>query len=147
MTIGDAHHEDGPLAHSARFPPARHPAHNDGPGLRVSARPVIVKSARGRPPVAAGRGTPPAAGSAMPGGCAPATYQRRQPEDSSTVRAHLGAFLARATGEDGASAGLRAARIQGLLRCGLLEHGCLHVGCEGCRDDVAVSFSCKGRGI
>ena len=38
----------------------------------------------------------------MPRGCATATYQRRQPEDSvlyRTVQAHLDAFLARATGD------------------------------------------------
>ena len=82
----------------------------------------------------------------MPRGCATATYQRRQPEDSvlyRIVRGHLDAFLARATGEDGGHLpGFVRRELEAYLRCGLLEHGCLHVRCEGCGDDMVVALIC-----
>jgi len=87
----------------------------------------------------------------MPRGCAPPTYQRRQPEGSilyRTVQAHLDTFLARSAGEDGGSLPPFVTReLRAYLRCGLLEHGCLHVRCAQCGDDMVVAFSCKGRGF
>lgn len=32
-------------------------------------------------------------------------------------------------------------------RGGGLDHGCLHVRCERCGDDMVVAFSCKGRSV
>ncbi len=87
----------------------------------------------------------------MPGACSPATYQRRQPEASvlyGTLEAHLGRFLARASGEEGGGLPSFVTReLRAYLRCGLLAHGCVHVRCERCEDEMVVAFSCKGRGF
>ena len=32
------------------------------------------------------------------------------------------------------------------LECGVLAHGFARVRCEGCKGEVLVAFSCKGRG-
>jgi Transposase zinc-binding domain len=83
--------------------------------------------------------------------CALPTYQRRQPEGSvlyRTLQAHLDTFLPRTAGAD--CRGLPAFVIRELrayLRCGLLKHGCVHVRCPRCADEMVVAFSCKGRGF
>ena len=37
--------------------------------------------------------------------------------------------------------------VEGYLRCGLLEHGCVRLRCEGCDEEIVVAFSCKARGF
>jgi hypothetical protein len=37
--------------------------------------------------------------------------------------------------------------LRAYLRCGLLEHGCLHVRCPRCTEEMVVAFSCKRRGF
>ena len=87
----------------------------------------------------------------MSGLCPPRIYQRRQPEDSVLYRAlqaHLDAFLARAGEHEGGGLPSFVTReLQAYLRCGRLEHGCVHVRCEQCQDEMVVAFSCKGRGF
>jgi hypothetical protein len=84
--------------------------------------------------------------------CAPPTYQRHRPEDTvlyRTLDRHLETFLARASDQGGGD-GLPAfvtRELRAYLRCGRLEHGCVHVRCEQCGDDMVVAFSCKGRGF
>ena len=83
---------------------------------------------------------------------APPTYQRHRPEDTvlyRTLDRHLETFLARASDQGGGD-GLPAfvtRELRAYLRCGRLEHGCVHVRCEQCGDDMVVAFSCKGRGF
>ena len=79
------------------------------------------------------------------------TRTRELPEASPlyrTVEAHLDPFLARTAGEEGRSLPSFVTReLKAFLRCGLLEHGCLHVRCERCEEEMVVAFSCKGRGF
>jgi len=66
-----------------------------------------------------------------------------------TVQAHLESFLAQTAG-DAETSGLPAfvkREFEAYLRCGILGHGLVHVRCERCGDDMAVAFSCKGRGF
>jgi hypothetical protein len=83
--------------------------------------------------------------------CALATYERRQPEDSvlyRTLDAHLETFLARSCGEEGGGLPSFVTReLRAYLRCGRLEHGCVHVRCDRCEAEMVVAFSCKGRGF
>ena len=37
--------------------------------------------------------------------------------------------------------------VEGYLRCGLLEHGCVRLRCDGCGEEIVVAFSCKARGF
>jgi hypothetical protein len=87
----------------------------------------------------------------MPALCAPRTYQRRQPRASPLYRAleaHLETFLSGAAGDErGPLPAFVSRELQAFLRCGVLEHGCLHVRCDRCGDDMVVAFSCKGRGF
>jgi hypothetical protein len=84
--------------------------------------------------------------------CAPPTYQRHHPEDTvlyRTLDRHLETFLARASDQGGGN-GLPAfvtRELRAYLRGGRLEHGCVHVRCAQCGDDMVVAFSCKGRGF
>ena len=79
-------------------------------------------------------------------------YERHRPEDTvlyRTLESHLEAFLARASDQGGGD-GLPAfvtRELRAYLRCGRIEHGCLHVRCEQCGDEMVVAFSCKGRGF
>jgi hypothetical protein len=77
-------------------------------------------------------------------------YRRRQPE---------GTLLHEAVRENLATLVVEAAEVgRGLpryvekdfskyLECGVLAHGFARVRCEGCKDEVLVAFSCKGRGV
>lgn len=76
------------------------------------------------------------------------TYRRHQPEQTvlyRTIAAHLPAFLARTTRDDGTGGWPAFVRreFEAYLRCGILEHGVLHVRCERCRHTAVVGFSCK----
>jgi Putative transposase/Transposase zinc-binding domain len=83
--------------------------------------------------------------------CALPTYHRRQPEGSvlhRTLQAHLDTFLTRTAGDEGGGLPSFVIReLRAYLRCGLLEHGCVHVRCPRCADEMVVAFSCKGRGV
>ena len=87
----------------------------------------------------------------MARGCSPAAYERRQPETSvlyRTLETHLETFLARSSGEEGGGLPSFVTReLRAYLRCGRLEHGCVHVRCEQCQLEMVVAFSCKGRGF
>jgi len=87
----------------------------------------------------------------MPAVCSLPTYQRRQPEESvlyRTLEAHLDTFLARTSEQEGGGLPSFVIReLRAYLRCGRLEHGCVHVRCERCEDEMVVAFSCKGRGV
>ena len=37
--------------------------------------------------------------------------------------------------------------VEGYLRCGLLEHGCVRLACAGCGEELVAAFSCKSRGF
>jgi hypothetical protein len=78
--------------------------------------------------------------------CAPATYERRQPEDSvlyRTLDAHLETFLARSFGEEGGGLPSFVTReLRAYLRCGRLEHGCVHVRCDQCEAEMVVALIC-----
>jgi len=77
----------------------------------------------------------------------PPCYQRHRPEDSllyRTLETHLDAFLARAADQDGGH-GLPAfvtRELRAYLRGGRLEHGCVHVRCEQCGDEMVVALNC-----
>jgi hypothetical protein len=79
-------------------------------------------------------------------------YERHRPEDTvlyRTLERHLEPFLACASDQGGGD-GLPAfvtRELRANLRCGRLEHGCVHVRCEQCGDEMVVAFSCKGRGF
>jgi hypothetical protein len=86
----------------------------------------------------------------------PPCYERHRPEDTvlyrtlyRTLEGHLEAFLAGASEQRGGE-GLPAfvtRELRAYLRCGRPEHGCVHVKCERCGDELVVAFSCKGRGF
>lgn len=76
-----------------------------------------------------------------------AAYERRRPEESALYRVvtqHLPAFVERVD-ELGGLPAFVTAEFDKYLRCGLLEHGCLHLECRHCGDSKLVAFSCKGR--
>ena len=76
-----------------------------------------------------------------------AAYERRRPEESALYRIvaqHLPAFMERVD-ELGGLPAFVTAEFDKYLRCGLLEHGCLHLECRHCDDSKLVAFSCKGR--
>jgi hypothetical protein len=77
------------------------------------------------------------------------TYERHRPEETvlhRTLAAHWPAFRERAD-EHGGLPRFVVREIEEYLRCGLLEHGCLHVACTRCGFDRLVAFSCKRRGF
>jgi hypothetical protein len=82
----------------------------------------------------------------------PPCCERHRPEDSVLYRileTHLDAFLVRAAQQDGGAGlpGFVTRELRAYLRYGRLEHGCIHVRCEQCGDEMVVAFSCKGRGF
>jgi hypothetical protein len=62
-----------------------------------------------------------------------AAYERRRPEES----ALLPAFVERVD-ELGGLPAFVTAEFDKYLRCGLLEHGCLHLECRHCGDSKLV---------
>ncbi len=62
------------------------------------------------------------------------------------VRAHWPAFLERAE-EAGGLPRFVVRELDEYLRCGLLEHGLIHLRCGVCGEDLVVAFSCKRRGF
>lgn len=80
----------------------------------------------------------------------PFIYQRRQPEQSvlyEIVEQYYSEFTEHLSSE-GKSLPLHVQKeFEAFLRCGRLEHGFLRVGCNSCRHELLVPFSCKKRGF
>lgn len=81
-----------------------------------------------------------------------AHYERHRPEDTvlyQTLQAHWRTFLAKVgTGESGpALPRFVIEEVESFLKCGILAHGFLRVGCDRCQENRLVAFSCKRRGF
>ncbi|MBE7481637.1 MAG: transposase zinc-binding domain-containing protein [Polyangiaceae bacterium] len=73
---------------------------------------------------------------------------RHRPEGPcSTRRWRSTGGVPRARGGARRTAALRGEGVRGALRCGRLEHGCLHLVCRECGYSELVAFSCKQRGF
>ena len=76
-------------------------------------------------------------------------YARRRPEESllhRVVHKHWPVFRARAD-EQGGLPQFVMREFDETLRCGLLEHGLVHLACSRCGHAMVVAFSCKRRGF
>jgi len=77
-------------------------------------------------------------------------YRRRQPEQEPlylTIAANLETFLDRArTPEDRIPSHVER-ELRDYLKCGILAHGFVRMGCEQCGESRVVAFSCKRRGL
>ena len=76
-------------------------------------------------------------------------YARRQPERTvlyRTLSAYWPAFVERAEEAGGLPVFVRH-EVEEYLRCGLIEHGCALLVCEGCGTSLLVAFSCRRRGF
>jgi hypothetical protein len=76
-------------------------------------------------------------------------YARRDPEATlldPLVREHWPSFLERAE-EQGGLPRFVVRDFEECLRCGVLEHGLVHLACSRCGHDLVVAFSCKRRGF
>jgi len=65
------------------------------------------------------------------------------------IAEHLETFLASLSADPEAT-GLPAyveREFSAYLRCGILAHGFLRLGCDTCHHEVLVPFSCKRRGF
>ncbi len=80
------------------------------------------------------------------------TYVRRESERTvlhTVVRDHLETFLAEARvrgGGDGVP-GFVERELREYLSCGVMARGFARFRCSGCRREILVAFSCKGRGF
>lgn len=87
---------------------------------------------------------PGAAARKLPGG-----YQRRDVEATTlhrTVRENLATFLLECA-QAGGLPRFVARDFQRYLECGVLAHGFSRLVCSGCKEEVLVAYSCKGRGV
>ena len=81
-----------------------------------------------------------------------ATYAPRDPSRTvlyHVVAEHLETFLA-SLHDDPEAPGLPAyvqREFYDYLRCGILAHGFLRLGCDTCKQELLVPFSCKRRGF
>src|SRR5262249_27244286 len=81
-----------------------------------------------------------------------ATYAPRDPSRTvlyTVIADHLETFLA-ALNADPDATGLPAyvaREFYDYLRCGILAHGFLRLGCDTCHHELLVPFSCKRRGF
>jgi hypothetical protein len=81
-----------------------------------------------------------------------ATYVPRDPSSTvlyHVIAAHLETFLA-SCHDDPDGSGLPAyveREFYDYLRCGILAHGFLRLGCDTCKHELLVPFSCKRRGF
>ena len=76
-------------------------------------------------------------------------YERRRPEETALhkiVQRAWPSFVDRCDEAGGLPKFVRR-EVEGYLRCGLLEHGCVRLRCEGCDEEIVVAFSCKARGF
>jgi Transposase zinc-binding domain len=80
------------------------------------------------------------------------TYQPRDPSGTvlyQVVAEHLETFLA-GIEADPTTKGLPAYvrdEFQAYLKCGILAHGFLRLGCDACPHQMLLAFSCKKRGF
>ncbi|MHC5212111.1 MAG: transposase zinc-binding domain-containing protein, partial [Planctomycetota bacterium] len=79
-------------------------------------------------------------------------YRPRRPAETVLYRVvarHVQAFLARTDRDPGRAdlPGFVRRELLSLLDCGILARGFLRVRCPGCRQELLVGFSCKGRGF
>jgi hypothetical protein len=78
----------------------------------------------------------------------PAVHRRHRPEETvlyQTLERYWPEFRERAE-EAGGLPAFVVREVEAYLRCGRLEHGCLHLVCEHCGHSRLVAFSCKRRG-
>jgi hypothetical protein len=81
-----------------------------------------------------------------------ATYAPRDPSGTvlyHVIAEHLETFLA-SLADDPEATGLPPyveREFYDYLRCGILAHGFLHLGCDICKKELLVPFSCKRRGF
>jgi hypothetical protein len=81
-----------------------------------------------------------------------ATYAPRDPSHTvlyQVIAEHLETFLA-SLNDDPDATGLPAyvqREFYDYLRCGILAHGFLRLGCDTCKHELLVPFSCKRRGF
>jgi len=80
------------------------------------------------------------------------TYRRRQPEETvlyKTLAANVETFLADRKAEGKPVPDRVAKELRDYLKCGVLQYGFVRVFCPGpsCKHELAVGFSCKGRGF
>lgn len=80
------------------------------------------------------------------------THVRRQPEQSvlhQVVREHLETFLAEVRQRGGGEGLPRFVEreLREFLTCGVMARGFARFRCDGCRREILVAFSCKGRGF
>lgn len=80
----------------------------------------------------------------------PAIYEPRDPSSTVLYKAvsdHLETFLASLDADPGAK-GLPAyvqKEFYDYLQCGILAHGFLWMGCDTCKKEMLLAFSCKRR--
>ena len=81
-----------------------------------------------------------------------ATYEPRDPSRTifyKVIAEHLETFLA-SLDADPAAKGLPAyvqREFYDYLQCGILAHGFLRLGCDTCKHEMLLAFSCKRRGF
>jgi len=76
-------------------------------------------------------------------------YDRRRPEETllyQVVEQHWPAFRDRAE-QAGGLPKFVVDEFEAYLRCGILEHGVVHLACQRCGESSVVGFSCKRRGF
>ena len=77
-------------------------------------------------------------------------YRPREPEGTALYRVmtdHLETFVARVESEGGRLPHFVTRELRRFLECGIRAHGFVRVRCPDCRYEMAVPFSCKGRGF
>ncbi len=77
-------------------------------------------------------------------------YARRRPEETvlhGAVREGLATLLEEAQAVGRGLPRFVEREFARYLECGVLAHGFARVRCEGCKDELLVAFSCKGRGL
>jgi hypothetical protein len=78
-------------------------------------------------------------------------YERRRPEETvlhKVVQRAWPSFVDRCDEVTGGGLPKFVRReVDGYLRCGLLEHGCVRLRCDRCGGEIVVAFSCKARGF
>jgi hypothetical protein len=83
---------------------------------------------------------------------APSSYVPRDPSQTVLYRVvadHLETFLASLDADPDAK-GLPAyveREFYDYLQCGILAHGFLRLGCDTCKHEMLLAFSCKRRGF
>src|SRR5215813_1948993 len=81
-----------------------------------------------------------------------ATYEPRDPSSTALYKViadHLETFLASLDADPNAKAlpTYRQREFYDYLQCGILAHGFLRLGCDTCKHELLVPFSCKRRGF